>query len=137
MPLIRHPKKRGEWVELQFMARAASHGFTVCKPMGDSARFDVIVCWKRKLNRVQVKSTIARNCYGSYVCATHARPNLGPYTAKDMDFFVVYVIEHDAWYIIPAKAIAGRKRNISVNPHRNALRKPYEHFREAWHLLKG
>jgi hypothetical protein len=27
--MIRHPKRRGEWVELQFMARAAAHGLIV------------------------------------------------------------------------------------------------------------
>ena len=31
-------KKRGEWVEMQFMARAAQHGLTVSRPWGDSAR---------------------------------------------------------------------------------------------------
>ena len=34
-------KQQGEWVELQFMARAAAHGFTVTKPWGDSARFAI------------------------------------------------------------------------------------------------
>lgn len=31
-------KERGEWVELQFMAEAASHGYHVLKPCGDSLR---------------------------------------------------------------------------------------------------
>lgn len=40
---LRAPKRRGEWVELQFMARAHAHGLIVSKPWGDSARYDFIV----------------------------------------------------------------------------------------------
>src|SRR5438552_12970322 len=58
-PMIpRHPKRRGEWVELQFMARAAAHGLTVSKPWGDSARYDFIVEQRGRFRRVQVKSTL-------------------------------------------------------------------------------
>ncbi|MFZ0292787.1 MAG: hypothetical protein WAL52_04235 [Candidatus Sulfotelmatobacter sp.] len=34
-------KERGEWVELQFMARAVGGGFKVSKPWGDSSAYDV------------------------------------------------------------------------------------------------
>ena len=34
-------KERGEWVELQFMARAVRNGFKVSKPWGDSSAYDV------------------------------------------------------------------------------------------------
>ena len=54
---IVHPKKRGEWVELQFVARAAHHGLTVSKPWGDTARYDFIVEHGGRFQRVQVKST--------------------------------------------------------------------------------
>ena len=42
-PPLHAPKRRGEWVELQFMARAHAHGLIVSKPWGDSARYDFIV----------------------------------------------------------------------------------------------
>jgi len=35
---IKQPKRRGEWVELRFMAAAAENGLHVTKPWGDSAQ---------------------------------------------------------------------------------------------------
>ncbi|MFB3916427.1 MAG: group I intron-associated PD-(D/E)XK endonuclease [Terriglobales bacterium] len=74
-PLIRHPKKRGEWVELQFMARAAAHGFTVSKPWGDTARYDFAVEHNGIFRRVQVKSTFQQSPKGrnAYLANTVSR----------------------------------------------------------------
>ena len=62
--VIKNHKKRGEWAELRFMARAAEHGFHVTKPWGDSARYDFAIDHRGRFLRVQVKSTIARFCDG-------------------------------------------------------------------------
>ena len=51
------PKKRGELSELAFVYKAASVGFAVAKPYGDSDRFDFIVHSRRHFWRVQVRST--------------------------------------------------------------------------------
>src|ERR1700724_3352169 len=53
-------KQRGEWAELQFMAAAAGRCFTVCKPWGDTAGFDVGVEYPPNFLRVQVKSSACR-----------------------------------------------------------------------------
>ena len=53
-------KERGEWVELQFMAAAASRGYHVLKPYGDSLAYDVGIDHGGRLMRVQVKSTSVR-----------------------------------------------------------------------------
>jgi hypothetical protein len=55
-------KRRGELSELAFAHKAASEGFGVAKPYGDSERFDFILIsrnWPEgeKLWRVQVKCT--------------------------------------------------------------------------------
>ena len=55
--MIENPKKRGEWVELQFLARATAHGLTVSKPWGESNAYDCVVESHGKFHRVQVKST--------------------------------------------------------------------------------
>ena len=57
-------KERGEWVELLFMAAAASHGYHVLKPWGDSLEYDVAVEHAGGMLRVQVKSSSARNGTG-------------------------------------------------------------------------
>ncbi len=51
-------KNLGELAELAFMRRAASLGFAVAKPWGDSDRYDVIVRFDKMCWRVQVKSVI-------------------------------------------------------------------------------
>src|SRR5574341_777355 len=110
-PLIKHPKRRGEWVELQFMARAAAHGLTVSRPWGDSARYDFIVEHRGHFCRVQVKSTSYLNSgrrgrSDAYLCNTVSRPpqrkdSGRTYTADEIDFFAFYVIPEDLWYIVP------------------------------------
>ena len=64
---IKHPKQRGEWAELIFMARAAEHGLCITKPWGEMAHYDFAIEHKGHFLRVQVKSTIFLR-RGTYVC---------------------------------------------------------------------
>ena len=61
-------KRRGEWVELIFMMRAAELEFNVSKPWGDSSRYDVSVEDGGRFRRVQVKSTDVARGDGGYIC---------------------------------------------------------------------
>jgi PD-(D/E)XK endonuclease len=136
--MIRHPKRRGEWVELQFMARAAAHGLTVSKPWGDSARYDFIVETRGHCLRVQVKSTTWKSGK-AYCCNTVSRPPLRhaalvPYTLREIDFFALYIIPEDLWYIIPASQLAHAKYAAFLNPYEPKNR--YFRYMEAWPLLK-
>ena len=97
-------KQRGEWVELLFMTVAAGLGFTVAKPFGDSARYDVIVENAGRFLRMQVKSTDMWRG-GSYVCQLHMCGRL--YSAEDVEYFAIYVLPLDLWYIIPARTLEG------------------------------
>ncbi len=53
----RHPKLRGEWAEVRFLARAHELGLHVAKPYGDCLPYDFIVEYGGRMYRVQVKST--------------------------------------------------------------------------------
>jgi hypothetical protein len=124
----KHPKRRGEWVELQFMARAASYGLKLCKPWGDTARYDVVVEHPAGFHRVQVKST-------SHLRGHRWECNLSrqAYVAEDFDYLAVYIIPQDVWYIIPFAAIRAR-RMISLRDPRLGNGR-YRRYREAWHQL--
>ena len=128
--IIRDPKKRGEWAESVFMARAAEHGLAVSKPLGDSGSFDCVVGRPGKFVAVQVKCTMAKLQSGKgYVCSV--KRNNKRYRAGSFDFLAAYVIPEDAWYIVPAKVI-GRQISICLcSPQAK-----YEAYREAWHLLR-
>jgi PD-(D/E)XK endonuclease len=123
-------KLRGEWTELLFMTRATEQGLRVIKPWGDSSRYDFVVETGGRFLRVQVKSTSHRRG-NNYICSIDGRGN-NPYTAADIDFFAIYVIPIDSWYIIP---IAESASAISLSPHNSLSR--HAVYREAWHLLRG
>jgi PD-(D/E)XK endonuclease len=130
---IQHPKLRGEWAELRFMARASEHGLRVSKPFGDCASYDVAVEHNGHFLRVQVKSTkFSKNDGRSYVCDLRRRESK-PYTPDRVDFFAVYVIPRDLWYILPAEAAIGSQSNLTLSPDLpDSKHAPYK---EAWHLL--
>jgi hypothetical protein len=132
-------KQRGEWVELLFMAAAASHGYHILKPWGDSLAYDVGIEHHGGLLRVQVKSTTNRVGPG-YVCKF--KPNIhnkSDYTLSEIDLFAAYVIPENVWYVIPAALILGPKRRksfmLSPVAHPKPDRCKYEQYRDAWGLL--
>jgi hypothetical protein len=131
-------KKRGEWVELQFMAQALRKGFNVSKPWGDSSSHDVGLEHGRRLLRVQVKSSSYRLGNG-YLCAFKPNRRGGRYSIKKVDFFAAYIIPVDAWYILPARVVLKTKsHDLMLCPVRTPKRNRYlyEHYREAWPLLR-
>jgi hypothetical protein len=132
-------KQRGEWVELLFMAAAASHGYHVLKPWGDSLAYDVGIEHAGGLLRVQVKSSSVRNGTG-YFCQFHRNYlTEHPYTIDDVDLFATYIIPVTTWYLIPAAVILKPTVKVGLTLYPvTALRKDrykYEHYREAWGLL--
>jgi hypothetical protein len=132
---IQHPKLRGEWAEMRFMARAAENGLVVTKPWGDSSHYDFIVDYDGQISRVQVKSTKCKQarCEASYLCDLGR--NGRPYTAKQVDFFAIYVIPCNVWYILPIGVVAGETSTLTLSPNKGDAK--YALYQEAWHLLRG
>lgn len=132
--VIKDKKKRGEWAELMFIARASEEGLPASKPWGDSESFDCVVGRPRKLVAVQVKCTLAKlesgEGYICSVCSSHK-----PYPPGSFDFVAAYVIPEDVWYIIPEKEIRGLK-SISLCTSGPGAEMKYEQYREAWGLLR-
>ena len=124
-------KERGEWAELCFMARAASHGYTVSRPHGESAPYDVIVEDAGRLLRVQVKSTTYGR-KGSYTCNVMVAKRRR-YTKQTVDFFAVYLVPIDLWYILPFEVM---EKNASLNLTPRKGHK-FAQYMEAWELMRG
>src|SRR5277367_5362339 len=125
-------KERGEWAELCFMARAAGLGMSVAKPHGDSRRYDVLVDAGRRIWRVQVKSTIYCRRGGEYSLNVMG-PGRKKYEAGTVDFFAVFLIPRDEWYIIPYAAM-GKRVTMHLTP--GSKRSKLLRYREAWDLLR-
>lgn len=123
-------KRRGEWAELVFITVAQGLGFNVAKPWGDSARYDVAIELDGRFLRVQVKST--ENAKGDgYVCQL-VKAGDRFYTARDIDYFAIYVVPVDVWYVFPVKRLWGMTQ-VCLNPnhkdHHDAR------YIEAWWFL--
>lgn len=130
----RHPKLRGEWAEVHFLARASEHALRVSKPYGDCLPYDFIVEYDGRMFRVQVKSTSYR-CppYTGYKC--FVKPTKGPrYAAGMIDFIAAYILPEDIWYIIPFRVLKSRG-TVHLDPCNPRNR--YRPYREAWHLLQS
>lgn len=130
--LFRTCKEQGEWAELCFMARARQMGMTVLKPYGDSSTYDVGIEVRGRLVRVQTKSTTFRRGR-TYTCNLTG-PGGKAYRRGTVDYFAVYLIPVDIWYILPfAKT---RKTSVSLQFTPGKEGHKYEAYREAWHLLR-
>ena len=127
-----HPKEKGEWAELRFMTCAAEHGLHITKPWGDSRRYDFVVEYKGRFQRVQVKST-SRKLNNSYICSV--RGGNKPYRKNEVEFIAMYVIAKDLWYIIPIQVAARSKTILILSP--DMKNSKYAPYKEAWHLLRG
>jgi len=132
----RGTKKRGELAELAFVYKAASLGFGVARPYGDSDRFDFIVFSKERFWKVQVKSSSAMQ-YGAYLVNAQRNANgkAIPYTPDEIDFLVAHIVPEDGWLVIPVQAFTPRK-SIRVYPKGDTRVGRYEKYREAWWLME-
>ena len=134
-------KRRGELSELAFAHKAATEGFGVAKPYGDSERFDFVLFsrgWPEgeKFWRIQVKSTATLN-QGFYHVNAHRRTvgRVIAYKPTEIDFLVAHIIPDDSWFIFPIEVLA-TVTSPSFRPKRSRRKGIYEQYREAWHLLR-
>lgn len=76
-------------------------------------------------------------CIGPQPHHAHRRVNgrAVAYLPSEVDFFAIYIIPEDTWYILPIQAILGR---TSLLFRRKVDPKPglYDEYREAWYLLR-
>jgi len=128
---IKHPKLRGEWVELKFMLRAIELGLHLNKPWGEVVPYDFTVEHRGKFLRVQVKSTMFID-RGGYSCTV--RGSDGPYQGDPFDYLAAYIFQEDMWYIIPAQLVVGQGSIALYPEHERAKYGPYK---EAWRLLQA
>ena len=127
-------KQQGEIVEVAFLHKAIELGFSVTKPYGDCEAYDFVLDSGCQMWRVQVKSSYSKRNSSYFINACRNRAIERPYSPDEIDFLVAYATLDDAWYVIPATAIAGH-RTICLHPHMKNSIGTFERFREAWCLM--
>lgn len=137
-------KRRGELAELVFQLIATRMGFVVCKPYGDSERYDFILDPRQPhprfanaslLWRIQVKAT-TQLLNGLYRINAHRRTGRRAvaYRPGEIDFIAAYIIPEDTWYIIPLHAVRGT--SLLFRRRQDRRHGLYDQYKEAWHLLR-
>jgi PD-(D/E)XK endonuclease len=129
---IKGSRERGAWAELYFMALAASQGLKVSSPYGGFASYDVGVEDTGPILRVQVKCTMCRHPKGGYSLNIRG-PNYRGYRPGTVDFFALYIVPTDDWYIIPYAVIGKKSTTLHFTPE--GERQKHGQYQEAWHLL--
>jgi hypothetical protein len=95
------PITTGDLAEIAFRLRGALRGWIVPVPCVEKQAYDSIIDNGRDLLRIQVKSS-------EVPCSkTRYRINLGhgvnsktAYTKADIDYFAIYLIPEDTWYLL-------------------------------------
>jgi hypothetical protein len=138
-PNLSNTKRVGERSEAAFLYQASQRGFAICKPWGDSERYDFILDNRPQptvhLFRIQIKCTDSLRA-GAY--ETRATYTIGDgravYTKRDIDFIAAHVVPLHLWYIIPVEVCTPQPM-LRFYPHRKARKMRLEKYKEAWHLL--
>jgi hypothetical protein len=130
---IKGNTERGAWAELYFMVLAMSYGLKVSSPYGGFGPYDVgVENVTGPILRVQVKCTMCKHPKGGYSLSIRG-PKYRGYPKGSVDFFALYIIPTDDWYIIPYKVIGKRYATLHFSP--DSARQKYGKYLEAWHLL--
>lgn len=116
----------GHTTELRFRLQCFERGLGVWLPEGSFHRADVIIDNGHRLLKIQIKGFYGQSASRYYevkLCTNNVR-----YSKNDVDFFAVYILETNAWFILP---FAASKRSFVVSPTH-----PQQDFLGAWDLLK-
>jgi PD-(D/E)XK nuclease superfamily protein len=134
---IKGTRERGAWAEMYFMVLAMSYGLRVSSPYGGLGTYDVgVENGRGPILRVQVKCTLYQCSSGSYCMSINMKDGMKGrrgYAPGTVDFFAIYIIPTDDWYIIPYAVVGDRDANVFFKPGMKGQK--YEKYREAWHLL--
>ena len=130
-------KIAGTLYEILFKAEALQRGCHVATPEGDYLPYDLILDNGKRLHRIQVKGTTAKqqSGYKAIVGKGNSKRGKVPFAPNSFDFLALLVMESGSkhWYIIPQSELNGR---LSVKVFANPLSKGrYEKFKHGWELI--
>ena len=117
-----NPKAIGELSEAAAVYHLVRAGYDVARPLGDNARYDLILEDGDRLLRVQVK-TGRLNARGSVffpTCSSQAHRGRGYSSYRGQcELFAVYCPELDETYLVPVAGTGSRGCSLRVRPSKN------------------
>jgi hypothetical protein len=119
-------KAKGDLAELMVASDLRKRGYKLAFPYGEDWDFDVIVCRREKLERVQVKYTRSDGECIHVKCYSHSLTNgkirrTKHYTAQMVDWIAVYDATTDRCYYVPSSEFVDGKTllHLRVRAPRN------------------
>ncbi len=121
------PNLKGNVAELKIAAEFVGAGVDVLQPVGEHARYDLVLEIGGRFLRIQCKSA---SLYRDVICVRNQSTRRGrdgfirkPYTADEIDAIAAYCPEVDRCYLVPMDVIGtSRQITLRINPTKNGQR---------------
>jgi hypothetical protein len=112
-------KTKGDLAELKVAADLIERGYRIAIPFGEDCDFDLILCRKGGLERVQVKYTESNGKFVLVRTRSHSLTNgkvrrTKYYTSETIDWIAVYDKNTDHCYYVPASELGSGRANFHL-----------------------
>lgn len=122
----------GAAAEYRCASELLARGLIPSWPSTQTQPYDMIVDTFKGPKRVQVKSSVQKGTPVKVGFKMEESGRYRAYTQDDCDFIILYLFEHDVWYVFP---IGITKRSLTLKP--GAERCNWAPYLNAWHLITG
>ena len=144
MELNRSTKEKGDLAEQAAILAAMKKGWGVSTTIGDRLPYDIIFDVEGKLAKIQIKSSWFDKSSGNYkIDSRRTKTNRrvmkrSLYKSGDFDFALIYIEDHDLFYVLPFNAFAEYKSDIYLIVTDDRQRKARScEFKDAWDLISA
>jgi len=128
--MTKYLRQTGDIAELKFVVKAIENNLHVSKPLMGFLHYDFIIDCFGQLARVQVKAT-SQYDYGYKVHVSYGTTKT-PYSPNEIDYFAIYIVPEDLWYLIPVDVLGGTKK-ITLRPDSEKCK--FSRYRENWNVM--
>ena len=135
-------KQKGDIAEQSAIVQALKRGWGVIKPVGDRMPYYLVFDVDGVLTKIQVKYAWYDKKTNNYVTDTRRTKTnrrvmvRKRYQSSDFDFALIYIENHDIFYIIPIDSFNQYNSQISLVEMGKRQRKPRSaQYRNAWNLI--
>jgi len=133
--------QKGNIAEVAIALAATKLGIDVYSPVGEGGRYDLILDFGGRLNRVQCKwatrhgDVVIIRCYS---CRRTADGQVRRgYSAKEIDVIAGYCLELDTCYLVPVQELGGQRVvQLRLGPTRNNQQRRIRWAREFEFVAK-
>ena len=120
-------KEIGNLTELQCITALYALGCNISIPFGNSQKYDIIMDWRHRLYKVQIKHASVSDDGLSFSFKTRWQGHNAngykqtSYTKEDIDYFATYF--EGSIYLIPVEFCSGAEKRLRIGKTKNSQTK--------------